>query len=90
METGKYLSRWKLNKLNINLFCSIHGHRMNQVMKILTIVATIFIPLTFIAGIYRMNFSNKPELNWEWGYFGVWFIMIVVFIGMIIYLKRKN
>ena len=63
---------------------------MNQVMKILTIVATIFIPLTFIAGIYGMNFSNMPELNWEWGYFGVWFIMIVVFMVMIIYFKRKN
>jgi len=75
---------------SINLFFSVQGHRMNQVMKILTIVATIFIPLTFIAGVYGMNFSNMPELNWEWGYFGAWFIMIIVFIVMIIYFKRKN
>ena len=75
---------------NINLFFSIQGHRMNQVMKTLTIVATIFIPLTFIAGIYGMNFSNMPELNWKWGYLGVWFIIVVVFMGMLIFFKRKK
>jgi magnesium transporter len=75
---------------NINLFFSIQGHRMNQVMKTLTIVATIFIPLTFIAGIYGMNFSNMPELSWKWGYFGVWFVIVIVFIGMLVYFKRKK
>lgn len=73
-----------------NLFFSVQGHRMNQVMKTLTVVATIFIPLTFIAGIYGMNFSNMPELNWKWGYFGVWVIIISVFAGMLIYFKRKK
>ncbi len=75
---------------NINLFFSIQGHRMNQVMKILTIVATIFIPLTFIAGVYGMNFANMPELNWKWGYFIVWGIMLVIFLLMLYYFRKKN
>ena len=73
-----------------NLFFSVQGHRMNQVMKTLTIVATIFIPLTFIAGIYGMNFSNMPELEWKYGYLGIWLVIICVFFGMIIYFRRKK
>ncbi len=73
-----------------NLFFSTQGHRMNLVMKILTIVSTIFIPLTFIAGIYGMNFKYMPELDWKWGYLAVWGLMISILIGMIIYLKRKR
>jgi len=57
--------------VNIDLFFSIQDHRMNQVMKTLTIVDSIFIPLTFIAGIYGMNFTNMPELNWKWGYYSI-------------------
>jgi magnesium transporter len=75
---------------NINLFFSIQGHRMNQVMKTLTVVSTIFIPLTFLAGIYGMNFTNIPELNWKWGYFGFWLIILVIFILMLFYFKRKK
>lgn len=75
---------------NINLFFSVQGHRMNQVMKTLTVVATIFIPLTFIAGIYGMNFTNMPELGWKWGYFGIWGIMLSVFAGMLIYFRKKK
>jgi magnesium transporter len=66
------------------------SNKMNEVMKVLTIIATIFIPLTFIAGIYGMNFSYMPELQWEWSYPVVWGIMIITTIGMIIYFKRKN
>lgn len=73
-----------------NLYFSIQGHRMNQVMKTLTVVATIFIPLTFIAGIYGMNFSNMPELNWKWGYAGIWGIMILVSVLMLGYFRRKK
>lgn len=73
-----------------NLFFSVQGHRMSQVMKTLTIVATIFIPLTFIAGIYGMNFSNMPELEWKYGYLGIWMIIVSVFLGMIIYFRRKK
>ena len=75
---------------NINLFFSIQGHRMNQVMKTLTVVSTIFIPLTFLAGIYGMNFINIPELTWKWGYAAFWAIIIVIFIIMLSYFKRKK
>lgn len=73
-----------------NLFFSVQGFRMNQVMKMLTMVATIFIPLTFIAGIYGMNFVHMPELQWKWGYYGVWGLMVLIFAGMVIYFKRKK
>lgn len=74
----------------INLFFSVQGHRMNQVMKTLTIVATIFIPLTFVAGIYGMNFANMPELQWKWGYPAVWGIMLALFGLMMVYFRRKK
>lgn len=66
------------------------SNKMNEIMKVLTIFASIFIPLTFIAGVYGMNFSYMPELNWRWGYFGVWGIVIVVGVVMIMYFKRKK
>ncbi|PWE00724.1 magnesium/cobalt transporter CorA [Marinilabilia rubra] len=73
-----------------NLFFSYQGHRMNEVMKVLTIVATIFIPLTFMAGIYGMNFQNMPELSWKYGYPMIWLAMILVAIVMVIYFRRKK
>lgn len=73
-----------------NLFFSIQGHRMNQVMKTLTLVATIFIPLTFVAGIYGMNFTNMPELEWRYGYLGIWVIIILISLGMVIYFRKKK
>ncbi len=75
---------------NTNLFFSIQGHRMNQIMKTLTIVATIFIPLTFIVGIYGMNFSNMPEMKWRYGYAMVWLIIVLVSLGMVIYFRNKK
>lgn len=75
---------------NVNLFFSVQGDRMNQVMKTLTIVATFFIPLTFVAGIYGMNFSYMPELAWRYGYLGVWCIMVLMTIAMIIYFRKKR
>jgi len=59
-------------------------------MKVLTIMASIFIPLTFMAGIYGMNFEYIPELQFKYGYFVLWAAMILVFIGMIYYFKRKK
>lgn len=73
-----------------NLFFSVQGHRMNQVMKTLTIVATIFIPLTFIVGVYGMNFINMPELEWRYGYAAVWLLIIFVFGGMLFYFRRRK
>ena len=74
----------------LDIYLSSISNRMNEVMKVLTIIATIFIPLTFIAGVYGMNFSYMPELQWPWGYYGVWGVMVIVFAGMLIYFKRKG
>ncbi|MBE0673151.1 MAG: magnesium/cobalt transporter CorA [Bacteroidales bacterium] len=75
---------------HINLFFSVQGQRMNQIMKTLTIVATVFIPLTFIVGIYGMNFPNMPEIGWKYGYASVWAVMIISVVGMIIYFIKKK
>lgn len=74
----------------INLIFSIQGHRLNEVMKTLTILSVIFIPLTFLAGIYGMNFTNIPELNWKYGYFILLGIMVLVTVISIWYFKRKK
>lgn len=66
------------------------SNKMNEVMKVLTIIATIFIPLTFIAGIYGMNFEHMPELSWRYSYPIAWGVMILVTIGMVVYFKRKK
>jgi len=66
------------------------SNRMNEIMKVLTIIATIFIPLTFIAGIYGMNFEFMPELGWRWAYFAVWGVILVVALVMVIYFRRKK
>ncbi|PXX95671.1 magnesium and cobalt transport protein CorA [Marinifilum breve] len=69
---------------------SIQDNQLNQVMKLLTLIATIFIPLTFLAGIYGMNFSNMPELNYKYGYYTLLGVMIVVAMFMIVWFKRKK
>ena len=73
-----------------NLFFSVQGHRTNQIMKILTIVASIFIPLTFITGIYGMNFYNMPEIHWKYGYAAIWLLIIIIFSWMLFYLKKRK
>ena len=74
----------------INLIFSIQGHRLNEVMKTLTILSVIFIPLTFLAGIYGMNFQNMPELKSENGYFILLGIMVLVTVISVWYFKRKK
>lgn len=71
-------------------YMNIVNNRMNEIMKLLTVIATIFIPLTFIAGIYGMNFRYMPELEWQWGYFGVLGVMVLLAGSMIVYFRRKN
>jgi magnesium transporter len=71
-------------------YLSSISNRMNEVMKVLTIIATIFIPLTFIAGIYGMNFEFMPELRWRWAYFIVWGVIAVVAVSMVIFFRRKK
>ena len=74
----------------MDVYLSSLSIRMNDIMKVLTIIATIFIPLTFIAGIYGMNFENIPELKWEFGYHFIWLIMLGVGGSLLLYFKKKN
>jgi magnesium transporter len=71
-------------------YLSSLSNRMNEVMKVLTIISTIFIPLTFIVGVYGMNFEHMPELRWRLGYYGVWMVMLVVALSLFGYFKRKR
>ncbi|MEM7551428.1 MAG: magnesium/cobalt transporter CorA [Bacteroidota bacterium] len=73
-----------------NIYFSSLSQKMNETMKVLTTVATTFIPLTFIAGVYGMNFNYMPELQFKYGYFTVWGVMGIIFIGMLVYFKRKG
>jgi magnesium transporter len=74
----------------LDIYLSSVSNRMNEVMKVLTIIATIFIPLTFIAGIYGMNFKFMPELEWHWGYPTALIVMLVVVGFMVMYFRRKR
>ncbi|UCD22502.1 MAG: magnesium/cobalt transporter CorA [Chloroflexota bacterium] len=74
----------------LSTYLSSVSNRMNEVMKVLTLIATIFIPLTFIAGIYGMNFANMPELQWRYGYFIILIVMAVIGISLVVYFKRKS
>lgn len=79
-----------------DIYLSAVGNKMNEVMKLLTVISSIFIPLTFVAGIYGMNFNpeaspwNMPELNWYWGYIFFWVIMIIIATAMIYFFWRKG
>ena len=74
----------------LDIYLSSASMRMNQVMKVLTIIATIFMPLTFLAGIYGMNFAYMPELGWRWGYFAVLGLMLTIALGMLMLFRRKK
>jgi len=73
-----------------NFYFSAQNQKMNQVMKTLTVVSVFFMPLTFIVGIYGMNFDNMPELHWHYGYFLVLAFMLLLLLGMIFYFKKKK
>ena len=76
----------------VDLYLSNNDQRMNGIMKQLTIVSTIFIPLTFLAGIWGMNFSWMPELNWKYGYLFAWSPLLMLVTGTAVYLlfRRKK
>jgi magnesium transporter len=74
----------------LDIYLSSISNHMNQVMKVLTIIATIFMPLSFIAGWYGMNFKNMPELEWRWGYPLVFLGVVAVALGMLNFFKRKK
>jgi len=73
-----------------NTFNTHLNNRLNDVIKFLTMFSTVFIPATFIAGVYGTNFDHIPELHWRYGYFAMWALMIVVVLGMLWYFKRKK
>ena len=74
----------------LDMYLSSVSNRMNEVMKFLTIIGTIFIPLTFLAGVYGMNFKVMPELGWRGGYFILWGVMIAIGVSLIFYFRRKK
>ena len=75
---------------SLDIYLSSISYRLNAVMKVLTIITTIFMPLTFIVGIYGMNFEHMPELQWKWGYPAVLALMAAVGVGMLLVFRRKR
>jgi magnesium transporter len=95
VETGEKLQYYSddlyeeaNNLLNIHL--SLASHRTNEVMKVLTILTVFFLPLTFIVGIYGMNFKYMPETDSAWGYSGVWIVMLVMSVGIYFWFRSKG
>ncbi len=74
----------------LNMYHSSMSTKLNDTMTVLTVFSVIFIPLTFIVGVYGMNFDHLPELHWRYGYFIVWGIMLLIVVGMIGYFKRRK
>ena len=74
----------------MDIYLSTNANKMNEVMKVLTIMSSIFIPVTFIVGVYGMNFENMPELKSQNGYYIVWGIMITIIAGLLFYFKKKK
>jgi magnesium transporter len=74
----------------LDIYLSSMSNRLNSIMKVLTIIATIFMPLTFITSLYGMNFKNMPELQWEYGYFMVLGAVVVIALSMLEYFRRKH
>lgn len=74
----------------LELYLSSISNRTNEVMKFLTVIGTIFMPLTFLAGVYGMNFKHLPELEWRYGYFWLWGFMLTLSLVMVIYFRKKR
>ncbi|HEY9703633.1 MAG TPA: CorA family divalent cation transporter, partial [Allocoleopsis sp.] len=80
----------------MDIYLSSVGNKMNEVMKLLTVISSIFIPLTFIAGVYGMNFNteksplNMPELNWYWGYPTFWLLMFTVSGSLVFFFWKRG
>jgi magnesium transporter len=74
----------------LDIYLSSVSNRLNSVMKVLTIIATVFMPLTFLAGVYGMNFKHMPELEWRWGYPILWAVMVIIGVSMLVYFRKKK
>jgi len=75
---------------SLEAYLSVVSNRLNEIMKVLTIFSAVMLPLTFIAGVYGMNFENMPELHSRYGYYAVWAIMAAVAVGMLLFFKRRG
>jgi len=74
----------------LDIYITTISNKMNEIMKVLTVFASIFIPLTFIAGIYGMNFEYMPELKWKWAYPALWVAFIAIPVILLVYFKKKK
>jgi magnesium transporter len=74
----------------IDIYLSGLSHKMNEVMKVLTIISTLFIPLTFVVGVYGMNFEHMPELKSRYGYIAVWVVMLSILASLLYYFRKKK
>jgi magnesium transporter len=74
----------------LDIYITSVSNRMNEIMKVLTVFASIFIPLTFLTGIYGMNFEYMPELKWQWAYPALWVVFIALPLVLLVYFKRKK
>lgn len=74
----------------LDIYLSGLSNRMNEIVKVLTIFSTLFIPMTFFAGVYGMNFAYFPEIHWRWGYLMFWLLMLVILVIMVAYFRRKR
>ncbi|MBE9117846.1 magnesium/cobalt transporter CorA [Lusitaniella coriacea LEGE 07157] len=74
----------------MDVYLSSISNKMNEIVNFLTVISTIFIPLTFIAGVYGMNFKNMPELDWQWGYFACWGVMIVIALSLLLLFWKRG
>jgi magnesium transporter len=74
----------------LDIYLSSVSYRLNEVMKVLTIISTIFIPLTFLVGVYGMNFKHMPELDQPWAYPALWIVMTAIALCMLAYFKKKK
>ena len=73
-----------------DLYVSSIGQRTNEVIRILTIISTIFVPLTFLSGVYGMNFDVLPELHWRWGYLGFWAVSAALVLTLVGFLRSRR
>ena len=74
----------------MDIYLSFQSNRMNQQMRVLTVITIIFMPLTVITGIYGMNFDNMPELHWHYGYFIVLGLMLCIIVGLLVFFARRK
>ncbi|HTF32740.1 MAG TPA: magnesium/cobalt transporter CorA [Myxococcota bacterium] len=74
----------------MEVYLSSVSNRLNEVMKVLTVIGSIFLPLSFLAGVYGMNFHNMPELGWPWAYPALWIVMLGIATGMFVYFRRRG